>query len=101
MACPGKMNPWDMLIVTKEFHFSDWLFLYYIAKNMEPYLFRELLLDIAKEIQSERSSIVSRNEEEDQDEESDIENINDYDESFNSAEMEKPFKQNEKRVKFS
>ncbi len=68
---------------------------------MEPYLFRELLLDIAKEIQSERSSIVSRNEEEDQDEESDIENINDYDESFNSAEMEKPFKQNEKRVKFS
>lgn len=99
------MNPWDMLVVTKEFHFSDWLFLYYIAKNMEPYLFRELVIDIAKEIQSERSSVVSRAD--DEDDESDIENLKDCDDnlgdeqSLNNADMEKPFRQNEKRVKFS
>jgi hypothetical protein len=56
-ACPGKMNPWDMLVVTNEFYFSDWLFLYYLARNMEPYLFRQMLLEhIIPEIQSLKSS---------------------------------------------
>lgn len=59
MACPGKMNPWDMLVVTNEFFFTDWLFLYYLARNMEPYLFRQMLLEhIIPEIQSERKSTV-------------------------------------------
>lgn len=104
MACPGRMNPWDMLVVTKEFFFSDWLFLYYIAKNMEPYLFRELLMDIAKEIQSERNSVAPEEEEE---ADSDIENVKDYDESenddhsLNSEDMNKALNLNEKRVKFS
>lgn len=53
------MNPWDVLVVTNEFFFSDWLFLYYLAKNMEPYLFRQMLLEhIIPEIQSEKSSII-------------------------------------------
>ncbi|CRK92218.1 CLUMA_CG005716, isoform A [Clunio marinus] len=57
-ACPGKMNPWDMLVVTNEFFFSDWLFLYYLARNMKPYLFRQMLLDhIIPEIQSEKNSV--------------------------------------------
>lgn len=104
MACPGRMNPWDMLVVTKEFFFSDWLFLYYIAKNMEPYLFRELLMDIAKEIQSEKNSVAPEEEEE---ADSDIENVKDYDESenddhsLNSEDMNKALNLNEKRVKFS
>lgn len=58
-VCPGKMNPWDMLVVTNEFYFSDWLFLYYLAKNMEPYLFRQMLLEhIIPEIQSEKNSLI-------------------------------------------
>lgn len=63
MACPGKMNPWDMLVVTNEFFFSDWLFLYYLARNMEPYLFRQMLLEhIIPEIQSEKSSMIILND---------------------------------------
>lgn len=50
MACPGRLNPWDMLTVTRHSSFSDWIFLYYLAKNMEPYLFREMLIDLANEL---------------------------------------------------
>lgn len=57
MACPGRLNPWDMLTVTQHSSFSDWLFLYYLAKNMEPYLFRDMLIDLANELrQSEDAS---------------------------------------------
>ena len=53
------MNPWDMLVVTNRFYFNDWLFLYYLAKNMEPYLFRQMLLEhIIPEIQSEENSMI-------------------------------------------
>lgn len=63
MACPGKMNPWDVLVVTNEFFFSDWLFLYYLARNMEPYLFRQMLLEhIIPEIQSEKNSAIFAHE---------------------------------------
>lgn len=66
------MNPWDMLVVTNEFYFSDWLFLYYLAKNMEPYLFRQMLIEhIIPEIQSERSSTVASTEVETSDHEDD------------------------------
>ena len=62
------MNPWDMLIVTNEFYFSDWLFLYYLAKNMEPYLFRQMLLEhIIPEIQSEKNSMIYGQEMDDDD----------------------------------
>lgn len=59
MACPGRLNPWDMLTVTQHSSFSDWLFLYYLAKNMEPYLFRDMLIDLANEL---RQNDVSDNE---------------------------------------
>lgn len=39
-----------MLIVTKHSSFSDWIFLYYLAKNMEPYIFRDMLIDLANEL---------------------------------------------------
>ncbi len=46
-----------MLTVTQHSSFSDWLFLYYLAKNMEPYLFRDMLIDLANELrQSEDAS---------------------------------------------
>lgn len=123
MACPGKMNPWDMLIVTNEFYFTDWLFLYYLARNMEPYLFRQMLLEhIIPEIQSERNStIIVRHDDNDSDIDSekarlqaaeddddmDEENESDLDDhSLNSVDMAKmPASAltavNEKRVKFA
>jgi hypothetical protein len=62
------MNPWDVCVVTNEFYFSDWLFLYYLARNMEPYLFRQMLLEhIIPEIQSERNSMIYGTEPDDED----------------------------------
>ena len=115
------MNPWDMLVVTNEFFFSDWLFLYYLARNMEPYLFRVMLLEhIIPEIQSEKNSLVivhdpsssSESESEDDDaklKESEAEGEEDLDDhSLNSEDMNNvkiPSSSlvavNEKRVKFA
>lgn len=39
-----------MIEVTRHSSFSDWIFLYYLAKNMEPYLFRNMLVDLAREL---------------------------------------------------
>ncbi|CAO1416601.1 unnamed protein product [Diamesa serratosioi] len=119
-ACPGRFNPWDMLVVTKEFYFSDWLFLYYLARNMEPYLFRQMLLDhIVPEIQSEKSSLLnhelndeSKDSKEEVKEEEDEELIEKGEEdmddhSLNSDDMELAAIKstlcavNEKRVKFA
>ncbi|XP_011500404.1 PREDICTED: innexin inx7 [Ceratosolen solmsi marchali] len=54
MACPGKYNPWDMLKVTNEYYFGDWLFLYYIAKNVENYVFKELLQGLAQDLEERK-----------------------------------------------
>ena len=56
MACPGKYNPWDVLKVTNEYYFGDWLFLYYIAKNVENYVFKELLQGLALDLEERRRS---------------------------------------------
>lgn len=55
MACPGKHNPWAVLSVTKEYHFGDWLFLYYIAKNLDDILFTELMLSLAQNLDRHKS----------------------------------------------
>lgn len=41
-----------MLVVTKQYSLSDWLFLYYIGVNLEPYVFRKVFLEIAEEIRT-------------------------------------------------
>ncbi|XP_071860492.1 innexin 7 [Bombus fervidus] len=56
MACPGRYNPWNVLAVTNECHYGDWVFLYYIAKNLDNYVFKELLQKLAEDLQ-ERSQI--------------------------------------------
>ncbi|XP_031828953.1 innexin 7 [Nomia melanderi] len=56
MACPGKYNPWSVLTVTHECHFGDWLFLYYIAKNLDNYVFKDFLLQLAEDMQAKRQS---------------------------------------------
>lgn len=50
MVSPGRINPWDMIEVTRHSSFSDWIFLYYLAKNMEPYLFQNMLVELAREL---------------------------------------------------
>ncbi|EFN83093.1 innexin inx7 [Harpegnathos saltator] len=54
MACPGKFNPWNVLRVTHEYYFGDWLFLFYIAKNLDNYVFKELLQQLAEDLDSRR-----------------------------------------------
>ncbi|XP_076632769.1 innexin 7 isoform X2 [Colletes latitarsis] len=54
MACPGKYNPWNVLTVTNDCHYGDWLFLYYIAKNLDNYVFKDLLQKLAKDMQAKR-----------------------------------------------
>lgn len=66
-----------MLTVTREFAFSDWLFLYYLAKNMEPYLFREVLIKIANEMRGEITPDSSENEESNDEEGGDNDGIED------------------------
>ncbi|XP_011864070.1 PREDICTED: innexin inx7 isoform X2 [Vollenhovia emeryi] len=54
IACPGKYNPWNVLKVTHEYYFGDWLFLYYIAKNLDNYVFKELLQSLAEDLENRR-----------------------------------------------
>lgn len=104
-----------MLVVTNEFYYSDWLFLYYLARNMEPYLFRQMLLEhIIPEIQSEKSSMIIANDNESVDDnaendklkESEAEEEDLDDHSLNSEDMSivppsSLVAVNEKRVKFA
>lgn len=103
-----------MLVVTNEFHFSDWLFLYYLAKNMEPYLFRQMLIEhIIPEITSERNSTAAPSVIESSDDEAENEKLKESDgeedldnHSLNSNDMavvppSSLVAVNEKRVKFA
>lgn len=50
-ACPGRINCRQLTIVLENISFSDWIFLYYLAKNMDSVLFCDLLSDLAVEFQ--------------------------------------------------
>lgn len=63
MACPGKYNPWDVLTVTNECHYGDWVFLYYIAKNSDNYVFKELLQKLAEDLRQFQPLVNLSNEE--------------------------------------
>lgn len=56
MACPGKYNPWNVLKMTHESNFGSWLFLYYIAKNLDNYVFKELLERLAEDLENRRQA---------------------------------------------
>lgn len=64
MACPGKHNPWNVLTVTHEWHYGDWVFLYYVAKNLDDYVFKELLQKLAEDMTERRQLIDSPPEKE-------------------------------------
>ena len=41
-TCPKSLQPWNLSQVIDECHFSDWLFLRYISKNLDDNSFREI-----------------------------------------------------------
>lgn len=50
-TCPGKINPWDVLTVSKYCSYTDWLFLKYLSKNLDGLVFRELIIGLAEELE--------------------------------------------------
>lgn len=52
MACPGKYNPWNVLRIAYKYYFGEWLFLYYIAKNLDNYVFKALFENLAKDLEN-------------------------------------------------
>lgn len=49
-AGAGKLNPWNVIRVMRYCNFNDWLFLYYLSKNMDGMLFRELFRELANDL---------------------------------------------------
>lgn len=47
--CPGRLNSKELHTVTRHITYSDWVFLYYLAKNMELYVFQDFLSELAAE----------------------------------------------------
>lgn len=71
-ASPGRLNHHDIDVVTENCTFSNWLFLYYLAANMDPALFRNFLGQLAQEFDtSDRYSEVEDNEANQQSEDDD------------------------------
>ncbi|XP_069687407.1 innexin inx7-like [Periplaneta americana] len=56
MTCPQSIDPWDLVTVTDECDYSDWLFLHYLAKNMDGNVFRDFFTGIAKDINDAMTS---------------------------------------------
>ncbi|XP_074025552.1 innexin inx7 isoform X2 [Leptinotarsa decemlineata] len=54
-SCPGRLNPWKTLAVSNYGNFSDWLFLVYLSKNIDPLVFREIFQGIAEDLQEKRN----------------------------------------------
>nr|CAD7267440.1 unnamed protein product [Timema shepardi] len=61
LANAGIRDVWSLVKVTKECHFSDWLFLYYLAKNMDGFVFRDLFLGLAEEMDAEKDKQLELN----------------------------------------
>ncbi|XP_061717961.1 innexin inx7-like [Cydia pomonella] len=47
----GKFNPYNVISVVNGCQYGDWLFLYYLAKNMQGFVFRELFARLAEELE--------------------------------------------------
>ncbi|CAH1176178.1 unnamed protein product [Phaedon cochleariae] len=54
-SCPGRLNPWNRFMVSKHCNYSDWLFLVYLAKNLDPMVFREIFQGIAEDLEEKKS----------------------------------------------
>lgn len=48
-TCRGRLNCKQLTTVVQNISFSDWIFLYYLAKNMHGVVFCDLLADLSTE----------------------------------------------------
>lgn len=55
-TCPGKLNPWNVLTVSKNCNYTDWLFLKYLSKNIDGMVFREIFIGLAEELEEKEPS---------------------------------------------
>ncbi|KAJ8878182.1 hypothetical protein PR048_022649 [Dryococelus australis] len=62
LANVGARDVWSLMTVTRECHFSDWLFLYYLAKNLDGRLFRDLFLGLAQDMSGDKLPEPNHNE---------------------------------------
>lgn len=68
---PGMLNLHDLLFITERLTFSNWMFLYYLGRNMDRHLFRSLFRGIVQrldETQHEVSDNFNKNKYEEADE---------------------------------
>ncbi|XP_055548470.1 innexin inx7 isoform X2 [Wyeomyia smithii] len=59
-ACPGNLSKSDIGILTRQYKFSDWLFLYYLARNMDAHLFKSLFRCIMTPIVDVEATLTSK-----------------------------------------
>lgn len=79
----------DMVVIKKALIFSDWLFLYYIAKNLDPPVFRELLSSLVAELRADRDEVyIEDSDEESEDVELRRPNEDDLEKSMMMHQME-------------
>lgn len=48
---PGRVNPWDVLTVSRYCSYTDWLFLRYLSKNLDGLVFREMIIGLAEDLE--------------------------------------------------
>ncbi|XP_019871476.1 innexin inx7 [Aethina tumida] len=56
-TCPGKLNPWENLTVSRHCNYTDWLFLKYLSKNIDGLVFKEVFLGIAEDLEEKKPLI--------------------------------------------
>lgn len=59
-TCPGKINPWDVLTVSRYCSYTDWLFLKYLSKNLDGLVFREIIIGLAEQLEDENNEPAKR-----------------------------------------
>ncbi|XP_074025545.1 innexin inx7 [Leptinotarsa decemlineata] len=50
-SSPGRLNPWRVLSLLNQVSFTDWLFLVYLSKNIDPMVFRDISQGISEDMQ--------------------------------------------------
>lgn len=50
----GKLDYWNLKLVLKQCNYHEWLLLKYLAKNMDPLVFKDLFMDISEELEERK-----------------------------------------------
>lgn len=55
------LNSHDLSFITDKLTFSDWIFLYYFARNMDRHLFRALFRGIVQKFHENKKELEAQN----------------------------------------